>query len=237
MKKLSILPPKRQRAKTEPSDFSEMKQADFALPQETSQSLGTYHLSCKTLPLNSFIKAYCNNDYSGLVKSGTPSDEGLKAAWNEILFDYSGLIKSEDSDYIFQLAKRIGLLQFHIMYVDYAVLFLETTKDDDIAGELRDMGYNIPPFEDNTFSKSLQMVKSLAKAKVFELDTLTDEYNRISQTKGGKQQTEDEYIRTVVMLSKYQGYNLDRNTTTVYDFAQIFNNYLSEMKIKNKENG
>jgi len=37
------------------------------------------------------------------------------------------------------------------------------------------------------------------------------------------------------MLAKYQGYNIDRKTTTVYDFTQIFNNYLAEMKVKEKQ--
>jgi hypothetical protein len=62
-----------------------------------------------------------------------------------------------------------------------------------------------------------------------------DEYNRLNKTTTGKKQSEDEFVTTVLMLAKYQGYNIDRKTTTVFDFAQIFNNYISEMKIKERQ--
>ena len=234
MRKLFRLPKRWQKSKIKPSDYSEIPKENSASQPEATQSIPIYHRSCKTLPLEAFIQAYCNNDLSGLIIEGEP-DNGLQDAFNEIVFEYSGLIKSENSDYLFHLQKDIAILQHHIIYIDYAVSFLQLKYDEEIATEVRSFGYAVPQFTDSNYNESLDKIKSLAKTKVFEHGNLVDEYNRLNKTVEGKKQSEDEYIRTVIMLAKYQGYQIDRYKTTVYDFAQIFNNYLSEMKIKERQ--
>lgn len=126
-------------------------------------------------------------------------------------------------------------MQHHIIYVDFAVQFLRLKYDEDIAGEVRKLGYDVPEWNDENYQQSLNRIVSLAKTVVFEHGNLVDEYNRLSNTVEGKKQSEEEFIRTIVMLSKYQGYNIDRKTCTVYDFAQIFNNYLLEMREREKQ--
>lgn len=234
MRKLFRLPGKWQKSKISQSASSETTKEDYVLPQGAIQSIPTYHRSCKTLPLEAFIQAYCNNDLSGLVIEG-PADIGLQDAFNEIMFEYSGLIKSDNSDYLFQLQKDIAILQHHIIYVDYSVPFLKLRYDEEIAQEVRSLGYEVPAFTNPNYEKSLDRILSLAKTKVFEHGNLVDEYNRLNKTVEGKKQSEDEFLRTVIMLAKYQGYQIDRAKTTVYEFAQIFNNYLSEMKIKERQ--
>lgn len=169
-----------------------------------------------------------------MLISGTITNE-VHNAWNEILFEWSGLVKSENSDYLFQLQKEIAVLEHHIIYVDYAVTFLKLRYDVNIAQEVRSLGYDVPQFADNNYHSSLDMITSLAKRKVFDHGELVDEFNRLNKTTTGKKQSEDEFIRTIIMLAKYQGYAIDRKTTTVFDFAQIFNNYLAEMKIKERQ--
>src|SRR5690606_7045370 len=120
-------------------------------------------------------------------------------------------------------------------YVDYSVPFLKMRHDEVIAQELRNLGYDVPAFNDPNYEKALDRVLSLAKTKVFDHGNLVDEYNRLNKTVEGKKQSEDEFLRTVIMLAKYQGYAIDRSKTTVYEFAQIFNNYLSEMKATEKQ--
>lgn len=235
MKKQFRLPNKWQKSKIKQSDFSGTKQEDSALPQVTTPLPCQLHRSCKTLFLELFIQAYCNNDLSGLVIKGAPDTDQLQDAWNEIMFEYSGLIKTENSDYLFSLQKDIAILQHHIIYVDYAVQLLKLRYDDEIANEVRSLGYPVPALEDPKYQKALDMIISLAKTKVFEHGNLVDEYNRLNKTVEGKKQSEDEFVRTVVMLSKYQGYNIDRQVVTVYDFTQVFNNYLSEMRAREKQ--
>lgn len=192
-----------------------------------------YHRSCKTLTLDAFIEAYFNHNYEGLLISGT-MDKEVHYAWNEILFNYGRLIKSETGDYLFQLSKDIALLQWHITYVNCSVVYLEKKYDQDIANELRNLGYIVPEPTDENYHEGLNRITSLAKRIVFEHGNLVDEFNSLSNIKKGKRQSEEEFISTVVMLSKYQGYAIDRKTTTVFDFVQIFNNYLTEMTVRQK---
>jgi hypothetical protein len=156
-------------------------------------------------------------------------------AWNEVLFEWSGLVKSENSEALFELQKEIAILEHHIIYIDYAVPFLKLRYDEEIAQEVRGLGYEVPVFEDENYQAALGLINSLAKRKVFDHGELVDEFNRLNKTTTGKKQSEDEFVTTVLMLAKYQGYNIDRKTTTVFDFAQIFNNYISEMKIKERQ--
>jgi hypothetical protein len=234
MKKQFRLPKQWQKNKIQQSASTEMKKADFVLPQAPErQSSSTYHHSCKTLCIDPFLNAYCNNDLSGLLISGTPDPSELQDAWNEIMFDYSGLIKTDSSNNLFLLQREIAILEHHIIYIDYAIPFLKLKYDEDIANEVRMMGYDIP--EGEGYQKALDLIKELAKRKVFDHGNLVDEYNRLNKTVEGKKQTEEEFIKTILMLAKYQGYAIDRKTTTVFDFAQIFNNYLAEMKVKEKQ--
>lgn len=235
MKRLSILQSKKPKNKIESSDFTEMNREGFVLPPETSQSNASYHRSCKTLPLEAFIQAYCNNDLSGLIITGDAAPDQLKFAWNEILFDYAGLFKTEQSEYLLDMSWEIGRLEHHVMYVQYAVFYLKLRYNDDFANELRGMGYIVPQFEDKSYQKALDMITTLATNKVFELNNLQDEYKRLKKTASGKNQSEDEFVQTVAMLSKYQGYYIDTLITTVYRFVMTFNNYLTEMSIRKKQ--
>ena len=235
MKKLSRLPNKWRKNKIKQSDFTETKKEDCLLPAPVIPLSATYHRSCKTLPLEPFIQAYCNADLSGLIIEGTPEPDKLQYAWNEVMFDYSGLLKSEKSEYLLSLSWEIAALQHHIIYVDYSVIALKYKYNEHLVNGLAEIGYSVPAFEDKNYQAELNRITSLAKSKIFDLGNLTDEYNRLNKTVEGKKQSEDEFIKTVMMLAKYQGYAIDRKITTVFDFVQIFNNYLAEMQVKEKQ--
>lgn len=196
----------------------QQKQQDIQLP--------VLLRSCKEVSIDSFIQAYCNQDYKGLILKGDPDMNEVLKAWDEVLFEYSSLIKTENSQYFFETEKQMSLLKWHINYVDNAIRFLRIRYDEDLVKELNALGY------DGDFNKPevLDRTISLAKTQIFELDTLNDEYNRMRKTAAGKAQTEEEFISTVVMLSKYQNYHIDEFTTSVYRFTIIFNNYLAEGK-------
>jgi hypothetical protein len=194
------------------------------------------HISCKTLCFAAFIDAYCNVDLKGLIISGKPTPEELQKAWNEIVFEYSSLIKTEQSQYLFDLSKEISLLQWHINYVDGAIKLLSIRYEKEVAEELRELGYQVrEDIGTQEYEDALKRIISLCKTKVFDLDVAVEEYNRLHNTKEGKAQGEDEMFSTLAALSKYQGYNIDKNTTSVYEVTIIFNNYLAESKRMEKQ--
>lgn len=223
---------------------SEASRPDNVITTQEPTKTVSLHTSCKTLSLARFIPAYCNSNYSGLIISGEPTQEELQAAWNEILFDYSALIKNENSDYIFRLAKEIALTHWHITYVDNCCRMggedtlagiLHFRYDEDLIKELKKLGYKLTAtFGTEKYFDQLSMINSLCKTKLFDLDELTQEHDRLVKTKSGKKQTEDEFMSTIIMLSKHQGYDIDAETTTVYKFTVIFNNYLTYKKIEIK---
>lgn len=204
--------------------------------QQDIQSTATLHRTCQ-LPLDGFIKAHCRGDFSGLIISGDPSNQEILDAWNEIVFEFSGLIKSESTEAQVSLAREIGLLQHHLKYVECACVLLSQRYDIDVINELIRMGYDgeYPEQDPVAMKRQLERVKSLSKTYYYDLDQLFDQYARTMKTQEGKKQSEEDFVKNLAMLSKYQGYRLDRFTLTTEEYAIIFSNYLNEFKYTQKQ--
>ena len=234
---------KEQQPKISPLDSTETLKDSYALPMDqVTQSSASLHRTCKTLSITGFKTAYCNNDLRALIISGTPTDNELKDAWDEIVFEYATLFKNEDSQYLFELSQRISLLKIHIAFVDYAVVLLrakyqsEEQTDQDILNELNALGYDIS-FDENypeEYVKSLNRIVSLCKTNVFDLEEQQKEYDRLNKTTGGKKQSEEDFDANIMMLSKYQHFPIDEDKVSIYKYAIIFNNYMREMTVRQK---
>ena len=190
-------------------------------------------------PIAVFKKALCTGDLSLLIVSGDPTDAQLLEAWNEIYFDYAAVLKSDNSDYTFNLAKDIGLLKHHLAYVEWAVLFLRLKYEPEVVEELQTIGYfDLEYSEDPAeWERRLNRVISLAKTKVHDLENLERDYERLNKTTEGKSVTEEEFNQTVLELARFQGYRIDQLTTMMDEYVSIFNNFLQDIKIKSKRNG
>lgn len=226
-----------QSKKIEPLQSTEL--SPESLPLKTPEHLkDLLHRTCKTLSLYAFIEAYCNDDLSFLVIKGEPTQAELEESWQEILVEYSGLIKNEQSGYIFDLGKQITLLQLDINYLDRVVHFLHYRYDEEIADQLRCMGFSLDAkYGTEEYTNELDMIVSLATTKVFDLGELEEEYKRLNNTATGKKQTEEDLLMTIAALSKYQGYHINKKETTVLEFASIFNLYLKELAHSKKDKG
>lgn len=240
-KRLSILPGKKQTG-TAPSS------ASTGMPKETSVSSpmtdNSTQSSCRLLqrlsetPIAVFKQAYCNNELQGIIVSGHPEPEQLQDAWNEIFFEYASTIKSDNTDYTFQLAKEIGLLEHHITYVDYAVYLLRHIHSPEVVDELIALGYfHLHYSEDKAqWNQQLDRVISLCKTKIFDMEQLMEEYKRLQKTTDGKKQTEEDFNQNVLQLARFQHYRIDQLTTMMDEYVSIFNNMLSESKAREKQN-
>lgn len=191
-------------------------------------SIPMLHRSCETISLYALIKCYCTNDLKHLIISGTPTTEELQQAWNEILFEWSGLIKNEKSEMIFQMEKEIARLKYHVVYVENATIFLWYRHDPSLTEELRYLGYDIT---DEPEHSDLDRVRSLCITNVFNLGELERELETLTKTLSGKKQTEEEFLILVSVISKYQGYAIKTKETTALEFAATFNAYLAEAKL------
>lgn len=241
IRKLSISPKKKHTAQAGQSDYTETNKGTSVSYPQTEDSTRP---SCRLIqrlsetPIAVFKQAYCNENLAGLILSGQPTKEQLLEAWNELFFEYASTIKSDNSDYTFQLAKEIGLIEHHINYVDYAVYLLRNMYDEDVTGELVSLGYfHLSYTEDkDQWNAQLDKVISLCKTKVFDLEQMIEEYKRLQKTTDGKKQTEEEFNQNVLQLARYQHYRIDQLTTMMDEYVSIFNNMLSESKARERLN-
>lgn len=243
MKLLSKKPPKWPESKIEPLASTEMPKESFAsAPSPDSPSQCSLHQTCKTLSIARFKAAYCNNNLNALVISGEPTADQLQDAWNEILFEYASLFKTEESEYVFSLRKEIELLKLHITTVDYSVYTLQLhffdngSTDNDIINQLVELGYEVTADTSDpvAYINQLKRCVSLCKTNVFDLEQLEKEYERAQKTTGGKKITEEDFDANIVMVSKYMHYPIDEDTVTIYKFTVMFNNFLAENRVRPK---
>jgi len=220
MNLLSKKQKKSQKAKIEPLQSLGIQKESFASVPEMIPCKAILHRSCKTCPLSVFIEAYSNNNLELL---GDADPQELQEAWNEILFEWATLLKSEQSEYIFDLSKKISSLHAIIIFIEKACDYLSVQWDEEMAECLRKEGYN---------PNDIKMTLSLAKRLVFDLDELTAEYSRIVNTTEGKGKSEDEFFEDIAMLSKFVGYRIDTKSTTVKEYASIFNLFLKQSKVQ-----
>jgi hypothetical protein len=226
MKKLSFLQSKKQTTQKNLLLSTEMNTEGFACAPAQSLLSCILHQSCRTLSIGAFIDAYCNGNLSVLIRQGNPTEKELQDAWNEILFEYSALVANGESNYILSLQRRMSLLNADIFYIENAITILRLRYEQDIVDELIAMGF----IGDYKKPEQLKRVVALAKNYVIELSELQEEFDRINATATGKKQTEDDYNRTLVALSKYIGYRIDKELVKVDEFAAIFSLYISESK-------
>lgn len=227
-----------QAPKTELSASTEMNSESSVLSEMQGAPLSSclLHQNCKTLSVRSFKECMCNGNFAVLVISGEPSEEQLLAAWNDIVFEWGCLIKTEQSEYLFDLKKRISELSWHVSYVDMAIPLLRHKYSQQVIDQLIGLGYYGPyNFDDHEqYHRALDRIYSLVKTVAFDLDTARDEYARFDISGEGKKQTEDDFDAWVSGLSRFQGYRINQDETMMTEFAGIVNAHIREAKARAK---
>lgn len=233
IKVLSRLPKIKQNKQDKALDCLETLKEDYVLPQEQIPSKVLLLRTCEEVSLRVFKQCYYRLNYSGL---GNGTEEEIIEAWDGIISEWSGLMKNEDSEYMLILVDKIQELKKHIFFVENALFVLARGYNQEIINRLiSECGYdgNYPEDDKEAYLKQLERVNSLCKSHVYEVWELTDEYNRLKKTSNGGKDTEEDFDRNIHRLGKYQGYPLNQDTTTVYDFTQIHNNFIAEIQSKN----
>ena len=212
------------------SEFSETSKDSSVSAQGEIQSKGLLHRLCRDITMAVFIECYCHDIFKGLGE-GTP--EEIIEAWNDILSDWSSLMRNEDSDYLITLADQLNCLKFHIAFVEYATFYLQRVYDLEIIDRLiNECGYDgsYPEDDRDAYLKQLSRVISLCKTKVYEASELSDEIERLQKNNKGEKTTEEEFVSNMARLSKYQGYRINKFKIDVFEYTQIHNNFISEIK-------
>lgn len=207
--------------------------------QEDIPSNNTLHHSCSTLPYSHFIEIILHGNLRWLIISGHPSPAELQQAWENILQEYSELVRTDKSDNIFDLFKKISQTEDLIFFIDTAIGLLKTQYDAEIADALNEKGFGIvEPSEDReVYLRSLYAIEMSAKMLIVLLNQYRAEYALVS--KPTDEQPADNsrfrYEKEIAILSKFQGYRIIKEKITVLEYCAVINNYLDYVKTQKKE--
>jgi len=224
MKKLWHSPKRKQKKQESQQDFTATNTGSSVSQPEPTPATGTL-LTCKTMMLDAFIDAYCN-------------DVGMPENWSEIVQEYAELMGNGNLKRAFEIADKILRLTVHIRFVKECVKYfracirLKRTPDAIVEERLNEL-YQC----DVRDEKSLRLVKSLVKTRFYELSILSDEAERLNASATGERQTEGDFNKDIMHLAKFQGWKIDKKTTTVAEYAAIYNNFIQEIKNKDAAGG
>lgn len=104
------------------------------------------------------------------------------------LLDTVPVNEKDNREEVIQLLKKITIIQRHLIYLKYAIIILKLKYDEEIAQEVRDLGYDLPKMEDGVYfmknrnyayDTALLKIETLADEKFPELNDLINQYNLI----------------------------------------------------------
>lgn len=232
----------RRKGKPLPSIETNGENSALSLSPAPSQSVNTFHLSASTLPLARFIDVYCDNRLEALIIQGTVSPIELLDAWDTILNEYIMIIGSAKTQHLILLQRHIAVLECKIKTVDTCIEALwgmakEFNQRSDIAvSELGRIGYRFPfnIKDPESFQKNIDAVYSRSKTLVVELDMKQKEFERVNKNVSSGITTRTDFDAEIITLSKWQGYQIDEEKTTLSKYAHIYKSFVQYVE---KQNG
>lgn len=202
-------------------------------PAGTPSSV-TFHTTIYQLPVSLWFDLSVSEDLKHLIISGEPTVLELQDAFEHMINEFSTIMQSDKTDAIVRITKRIGLLQWQIIYVDNTLTYLtEKHKLDggtnkDLTTELRKLGYDykFDPTNKYQYHRELGFVRSRAKSLITQRRDLLKEYHRMTAGKtGNKKKSRADYESELVTLGRYQGYDINPLTTMTSKYAVMLNQY------------
>lgn len=117
------------------------------------------------------------------------------------------------------LEKQITVLKAKIILVEYALEILKEKSSARVIGELAKIGIMCPQ---NPTEKDLQRVVTQSKTFFAQLGEKKKDFENACKHLATGQKTRVDFEKEIVSLSQYQGYRIDKNTTTVSEYAAIY---------------
>lgn len=189
--------------------------------------------------LDRWINIMLTGNLIFLVINGEPGPKELLHAWNLITDEYSELIKSDKSDDVFDVYKKIESTKFKLFYIATTLDYLKAEYDYELAESLASMGYffiqDLPDRKD--YLGQIFKVETEAKFLIVLLNQYTNEYNILMKDHEDVsiKRTVMDYEKELMILSKHQGYRIRKEQTTVTEYAAIINTYIEYHKSVNKD--
>lgn len=192
---------------------------------------GTCFTSCNDLTLYLFIQVLTTGEQRYLIRSGKPSKEQLKAAWEQIFSEYTELSENKQGNYLLTLLREYYSIPNKIQIIQTIVDELAKGYNKDLIEKLRLLGFR-HQYTEETYIRDLKITVTQAKGLILKYQNLYNDLERL-QSQDSKADPSD-YDLILSELSKYQGYRLDPKVITVSEFCAIVKRFKQENKPKGK---
>lgn len=204
--------------------------------QEAIRSSATFHTSAYHLPLSNYIDIEVEENLSYLIIKGEPNILELQDAFENIISQVAGIMHNDKTDSMIRISKRIGLLQWEIIYVDYILKYLEELFNlhgrtyPPFCTELRKLTYDykFDPSNAYQYKRELGFVRSRAKTLIIQRMDLLKEYQRMTGSTGtttARKKTREDWEVEIAELSGYQGYKIDKDSTMTSEYFAVLARY------------
>lgn len=184
------------------------------------------------LPMEKFIDCVCDNDLTGLIIDGAPTDEQLREAWVMILSQYYEM-KGGVEDEQWRLSVDVQRLQNHLAIVDRCVTFLKLKYSESIATSLNKLGYPFKPKDTDPtkYGGALNSVVQKSKTKYIQLKQMIKQLDSmIKEIKNEKPKRED-FEKVLNELEEMQGATYDFSLLTVQRYLLLEKKYLRKIEM------
>lgn len=179
-------------------------------------------------------------DITWLIIEGITPLPVLAEAWELIIEEYASLVKTEKSNDIFDLYKKIKQTQWQMEWIEKTIDALKIQYDEEMAIWLGERGFGVVEYSDDreTYLRSLFSIKNGSKTLIVLLNQYNAEYKALSkdhdqQNDSGMSESEMRftYEKEIALLSRFQHDTIIKQNISVFQYAAIQNNYLLFHKV------
>lgn len=183
--------------------------------------------SCNDLMMDKFIKCLLHKEYSCLILEGSPTEIEMREVWDNIFMDYLDLMDNNKTKLLAKSIKDIARNEAKLMVIELALRVL--SHHYEFIGEenylicvknLKDYGYDYEyPRDDEARMKDLERVRSVSKMAIIKLQSDRANYDKLLNENQNKVVRESDFNETFIALSKFMGYSVKPQTTTVSEYC------------------
>lgn len=170
---------------------------------KTDENIGECITDCEHLPLEAFIKADCEQDYSGLIKSGNPSSDELFKAWVLVLSEFYTLTENRECDEHIRFVSKMEILNTKIFHVSSAIFLLKIGYYPEVIEGLRAFGYD-KPFTPESYIKDVERVEIEIKNDKLKLVRLKLQYDEKEAKKGKNEKKRSDYTKILMSIARHR---------------------------------
>lgn len=180
-----------------------------------------------------YQKIVFENNLSPLIISGNPDQEEVTETRNMLLYEFSIACGSTVSTPILSSYRKINNYKNKITSLNHIQVLILVEWNDEITSFLREMNVRMFPGDAD------KTIKSINKKIKTILVSLKEESNRyqslVSNTENSPELSLEEFERQISIIGKYMGFRIDKEKTSLSEYAAYIYSYRKELENGNRQ--